>query len=132
MLNKKVMGVTLLTASISMGAMSHAVLAEGLGGLSNMASSLAGGDMKGMALDAGLSKLGLSEDVVGKVKPIIENAISKAKELGIGEGEVTDTMKSACAEQSSETSSALGEVLDADKANAVMDLIKSQLPEGMM
>ena len=104
-------------------------------------SSLASGDSSAL-LDAGLSKIGLSDEVIAQAKPIIKSTISKGKEIMDGYGyngkstdgmsdEAVTNMKQELSSEVASSESSLSSMIPADAMGSVMSLVKSQLGSGL-
>ncbi len=113
-------------------------LTSSLGSISNLAS----GDSSAL-LDAALSKIGLSDEVISQAKPVINGTIDKGKSImdSYGyNGESTEGMsEDAVAKMKEELSSevttsetSLASMIPAGSMDSVMSLIKSQMSGGLL
>ena len=111
------------------------VTAASLGSLTDLVS--------GDALSAGLSGLGLTAEQVELATPIVEQSITKSKEImeaynysTDGENDISETdltkMKGELGEEIKSSKSMLGDFIPADTLDTVMSLVKSQLPGGLL
>jgi ABC-type proline/glycine betaine transport system substrate-binding protein len=106
-------------------------------------SGLASGDVTGALMSAGLSELGLTAKQIQQATPILEQSITKGKEImqsynfdpnaenDISAEDLTK-MKGELGEEITSSKSMLGDFISADTLDSVMSLVKSQLPGGLL
>jgi len=136
---KPVLAVALiLLSSASVTPVVAGDLTSSLGSL----SSLASGDSSAL-LDAALSKIGLSDEVIGQAKPVIDTTISKGKSImdnygyngkstdGMSEEAVTK-MKEELSSEVATSETSLASMIPAGSMDSVMSLIKSQMSGGLL
>jgi len=113
-------------------------LTSSLGSISNLAS----GDSSAL-LDVALSKIGLSDEVIGQAKPVINNTISKGKSImdsygyngtstdGMSEEAVTK-MKEELSSEVATSETSLASMIPAGSMDTVMSLVKSKMSGGLL